>query len=133
MESVARYFENLLDQTLSNKDITAIDAGGFLEHDWSRICEFNSVIPEDCDRCIHEVIREKARLHPQREAVCAWDGNFTYEELDCLATKLASHLQAQNVGPEARVALCFDKSVRSYPSSLICLSPQYKIAMLTNP
>lgn len=132
MESVSRYFEYLLDQILSNEDIAAIDTGGLLEHDWSRICEFNSVIPEDCDRCIHEVIREKARLHPQREAVCAWDGNFTYEELDCLATKLASHLQAQNVGPEARVALCFDKSVCSSTSIPIWLLPQYIIAMLTN-
>lgn len=114
MESVARHFEKLLDQILSDEGIAAIHADCFLEHDWSRICEFNSVIPEDCDQCIHEIIHEKARLHPQREAVCAWDGNFTYEELDCHATKLASHLQAHNVGPETRVALCFDKSVRSF-------------------
>jgi acyl-CoA synthetase (AMP-forming)/AMP-acid ligase II len=36
--------------------------------------------------------------------------------LDCHATKLASHLQAHNVRPETRVALCFDKSVRSFSS-----------------
>ncbi|KAL4782981.1 hypothetical protein BJX76DRAFT_358411 [Aspergillus varians] len=110
MESVARYFESLVDQIFSSEDIAAIDAGCFLEHDWSRICDFNSVMPEDCDRCIHDVIHEKAQLHPQREAVCAWDGDLTYGELDCRAFELAYYLQAHGVGPEVRVALCFDKS-----------------------
>ncbi|KAL4941344.1 hypothetical protein BDV06DRAFT_223240 [Aspergillus oleicola] len=110
IESVARYFEHLIDQVLSSRDIPAIDVGCFLEHDWSRICKFNSVKPKEYDRCIHDVIRENARLHPHREAVCAWDGSFAYEELDQLASELAFHLQAHGVKPEARVALCFDKS-----------------------
>ncbi|KAL4914140.1 hypothetical protein BDW62DRAFT_148110 [Aspergillus aurantiobrunneus] len=110
MESIARYFQHLLDQVLSNDDIAVVDACCFLEHDWSRVCKFNSVKPENCDRCIHDVIHERARLHPQREAVCAWDGSFTYEELDSLASDLAYYLRARDVGPETRVALCFDKS-----------------------
>ncbi|KAL4969111.1 nonribosomal peptide synthase Pes1 [Aspergillus stella-maris] len=110
IESVARYFEHLIDQVLFGKEIAAIDAGCFLQHDWSRICKFNSVEPKEYDRCIHDVIRENTRLHPQREAICSWDGSFTYEELDRLASELALHLQTQGVGPEVRVALCFDKS-----------------------
>ncbi|KAL6239813.1 hypothetical protein BDW75DRAFT_236072 [Aspergillus navahoensis] len=110
MESVARYFEHLLDQVLYSHDTVALDAGCFLEHDWARICEFNSVMPETCDRCIHDVIGEQARLHPQREAVCAWDGSLTYGELDGLASELAYRLKAHGVLPESLVALCFDKS-----------------------
>ncbi|KAL4976782.1 hypothetical protein BDW66DRAFT_150741 [Aspergillus desertorum] len=110
MESVARYFEHLLDQVLYSNDTVAVDAGCFLEHDWSRICKFNSVMPETYDRCIHDVIGEQARLHPQREAVCAWDGSLTYGELDGLASELAYRLKAHGVQPETLVALCFDKS-----------------------
>ncbi|KAL4997132.1 hypothetical protein BDV10DRAFT_186497 [Aspergillus recurvatus] len=110
MEGVARYFEHLLDQVLYSDDTVAVDAGCFLEHDWSRICKFNSVMPETYDRCIHDVIGEEARLHPQREAVCAWDGSLTYGELDGLASELAYRLKAHGVLPETLVALCFDKS-----------------------
>ncbi|KAL5045768.1 hypothetical protein BDW71DRAFT_208032 [Aspergillus fruticulosus] len=110
MESVARYFEHLLDQVLYSDDTAAVDAGYFLEHDWSRVCKFNSVMPETSDRCIHDVIGEQARLHPQREAVCAWDGSLTYGELDGLASELAYRLKAHGVLPETLVALCFDKS-----------------------
>ncbi|KAL2832125.1 hypothetical protein BDW59DRAFT_157587 [Aspergillus cavernicola] len=110
MESVTYYFQHFLYQTVFNGELVVADAACFLSHDWSRICKFNSFMPENCDRCIHDFIHEQALLHPQREAVCAWDGSFTYEELDYLASKLACHLQTHGVGPEVRVALCFDKS-----------------------
>lgn len=118
MESVARYFEYLLHQTLESEETAVKDAACFLEHDLSRICKINSALPESSDRCIHDVIQEKARLHPRLEAVCAWDGDLTYEELDDLASRLAYHLRTHGVGPEARVALCFEKSVSSIFRSL---------------
>ena len=40
----------------------------------------------------------------------AWDGSFTYEELDRISTLIAHHLVAQGIGPESAVPLCFDKS-----------------------
>ncbi|KAL4741425.1 hypothetical protein BDV11DRAFT_168207 [Aspergillus similis] len=110
MESVAQYFEHLLNQVLYSDDAVVADADCFLERDWSRICKFNSVMPEICDRCIHDVISEQARLHPQREAVCAWDGSLTYGELDVFASELSYRLKGYGVRPETFVALCFDKS-----------------------
>ncbi|KAL4766170.1 nonribosomal peptide synthase Pes1 [Aspergillus foveolatus] len=110
MESVARYFEHILNQVLYSDDTVAADADCFLEQDWARICKFNSVIPEIYDRCIHDVVSEQARLHPQREAVCAWDGSLTYGELDVLASELSYRLKGYGVRPETFVALCFDKS-----------------------
>ncbi|KAL2817816.1 hypothetical protein BJX63DRAFT_429511 [Aspergillus granulosus] len=110
MESITCYFEQLLDQAIFNQSIAVADTAYFLEHDWSRICKFNSTLPQTHDRCIHEVIQEQAQRHPQREAVCAWDGNLTFEELDHLSSKLAYHLQRHGVVPETRVALCFEKS-----------------------
>ncbi|RDW76398.1 nonribosomal peptide synthase Pes1 [Aspergillus mulundensis] len=110
MESVAGYFEHLLDQVVFSQDTPVVEAGCFLEHDWDRIYKFNSVLPEARDRCIHDIISENARLHPEREAVCSWDGNLTYGELDGLSSELAHYLKSHGVGPEMLVALCFDKS-----------------------
>lgn len=122
MESVARYFEHILNQVLYSDDTVVADADCFLEQDWARICKFNSEIPETYDRCIHDVISEQARLHPQREAVCAWDGSFTYGELDVLASELSYRLKGYGVRPETFVALCFDKSVR-FPSKIRSTAP----------
>jgi non-ribosomal peptide synthetase component F len=113
MKSIACYFEQVLDQAAFNQGIAVADTVCFSERDWSRICKSNSTIPQTHDRCIHEVIQEQGRLHPQREAVCAWDGSLTFEDLDHLASKVAYHLQCNGVGPETLVALCFDKSVRT--------------------
>ncbi|KAA8652106.1 Nonribosomal peptide synthetases (NRPS), partial [Aspergillus tanneri] len=110
IKSVAKYFEKALAQIISEDDVAVKELDGISESDWSRVCKFNSVIPESLDRCIHEVIREQALLHPENEAVCAWDGSLTYKELDILASRVAYCLQEQGVGPEIRVALCFDKS-----------------------
>ncbi|KAH8425870.1 nonribosomal peptide synthase Pes1 [Aspergillus melleus] len=110
MKSIASYFERTISQILSGEDIAVEALNQFSEQDWSRVCQFNAAIPEKHDRCIHEKIQEQALIRPDSEAVCAWDGSLTYRELDHFASRVAFHLQAQGVGPEVRVALCFDKS-----------------------
>lgn len=111
MKSVASYFEKTISQILSGEDVAVQTLNQFSEQDWSRVCKFNAVLPRSHDHCIHEKIHEQVLLRPDSEAVYAWDGSFTYSELDRLAARVAFHLQAQGVGPEVRVALCFDKSV----------------------
>lgn len=64
-------------------------------------------------RCIHDVIADRVRDHPYVQAVCAWDGSLTFQELDAVSGRLAVWLQSLGVGPEVLVPLCFEKSVRS--------------------
>jgi hypothetical protein len=111
MKSVANIFEQLLAKVLAAENTAISQLNLFSENDWQRIRKWNSTIPEPHDRCIHDAIHDQALSGPEREAVCAWDGSLTYGELDHKATKLACHLRMQGVGPEVRVALCFDKSV----------------------
>ncbi|KAJ5379175.1 hypothetical protein N7509_012294 [Penicillium cosmopolitanum] len=110
MKSVAHIFEQLLAKVLSSENPAISQLNLFSENDWQRIRKWTSDIPQTYDGCIHDAIREQALSGPDREAVCAWDGSFTYAELDALASKLACHLRMQGVGPEVRVALLFDKS-----------------------
>ncbi|MCJ1264036.1 hypothetical protein MMC22_003907 [Lobaria immixta] len=48
---------------------------------------------------------------PRSTAICSWDGQMTYSELDTLSSKLAEYLVSRHgIGPEVIVPLCFDKS-----------------------
>lgn len=69
-----------------------------------------SLVPARVDRCMHELIAEYCHAQPNAPAVCAWDGNFTYNELDRLSSAVAVHLASCGVGPEMFVPLCFEKS-----------------------
>lgn len=111
MKSIASIFEQLLAKVLSAENTAISQLNLFSENDWQRIRKWNSTIPQLRDRCIHEAIHDQMLSGPDREAVCAWDGSLTFAELDHQASKLACYLRMQGVGPEVRVALCFDKSV----------------------
>ncbi|OKP14387.1 Nonribosomal peptide synthetase 1 [Penicillium subrubescens] len=110
MKSVANIFEQMLAQVLSPGNTAISQLNLFSENDLQRIRHWNSHTPKLYDRTIHDAIHDQALSGPDREAVSAWDGSLTFSELDGLASKLACHLRMQGVGPEVRVALCFDKS-----------------------
>ena len=84
---------------------------GLSDHDLSRIRHWNSIAPPVVDRCVHSIFGEQARRRPDAPAVCAWDGDLTYRELDELSSRIAMHLITIGVEPGMLVALCFDKSV----------------------
>lgn len=113
MKSVANIFEQLLAKITSTENTAISQLNLFSENDWQRIRQWNATLPHLYDRCIHEAIHDQMVSGPNREAICAWDGSLTFAELDHQASKLACHLRMQGVGPEVRVGLCFEKSVRS--------------------
>ncbi|EUC39879.1 hypothetical protein COCMIDRAFT_41693 [Bipolaris oryzae ATCC 44560] len=73
--------------------------------------DWNRNIPPTTERCIHDLFTEQAKARPTAPAICAWDGEMTYGELDTLSSRLASHLVDLGVEPEVIVPLCFEKSM----------------------
>lgn len=63
------------------------------------------------EKLIHGMFEEYVKLRPSAPAVCAWDGNMTYQELACASKRLAGNLQHLGVGPEVMVIVCFPKSI----------------------
>ncbi|KAF4633710.1 hypothetical protein G7Y89_g4407 [Cudoniella acicularis] len=59
---------------------------------------------------VHELVAQQARLTPNNEAICAWDGSLTYEELEQKASGLAKHLVQRGVNVRSWVPLLFGKS-----------------------
>ncbi|KJZ76453.1 Nonribosomal peptide synthetase 13 [Hirsutella minnesotensis 3608] len=62
------------------------------------------------DTCVHQVIREHCQRSPDSPAVNAWDGSFTYAELDSLSDGIASVLILLGVKPECIIPICMQKS-----------------------
>ncbi|KAF4972914.1 hypothetical protein FSARC_636 [Fusarium sarcochroum] len=98
--------------------------------DLARIKKQNARIPVRDLTCLHHLIRDVAEEQPDSPAVCAWDGEFTYEELWANARRLAQHLSSLGVGPESRVAVCMDKSRWTVVSILGILESGGVVVML---
>ncbi|KAK7227934.1 hypothetical protein V2G26_000104, partial [Clonostachys chloroleuca] len=81
------------------------------EQDLSRIWQWNAIVPERVDACVHDLISQSVHRQPEAPAVCAWDGSLTYRELDDLSSQLAYRLIGLGVGPNIFVPLCFEKSM----------------------
>jgi amino acid adenylation domain-containing protein len=94
-----------------NDEQAVVDHLGVLsERDQSQILTWNYERHESRDACIHQVIHTQSLQTPEAPAVCGWDGNFTYRELESLSTRLAHHLKDIGIAPQSMVPLCFSKS-----------------------
>ncbi|KAF3402030.1 Nonribosomal peptide synthetase 1 [Penicillium rolfsii] len=72
-------------------------------------------------KLLHEVISSVASLRPNAPAICSWDADLTYRELDQLSTKLAHHLYHAGVRPGMMVPLLFEKSAYTHVAQLAVL------------
>ncbi|PHH92578.1 hypothetical protein CDD83_6740 [Cordyceps sp. RAO-2017] len=78
--------------------------------DWAELARWNQTLPEPVRACAHDLIREQAQLRPEEPAVCAWDGDFSYGQVEDLSSRLAAYLVTEGVRAEVFVPLCFEKS-----------------------
>jgi amino acid adenylation domain-containing protein len=61
-------------------------------------------------RAVHEIVAERARLHPEAAAVVCGGERWTAAELDRRAEAVAWRLRRLGAGPEAPVVLCAGRS-----------------------
>lgn len=111
------------------------------DRDREQIFSWNHKLPQTVNACLHEIIEEQSARQPDRPAICGWDADFTYRELDDIASRLALHLHGLGVGPETMVPLCFEKSswtivamlaVNKTGGAFVPLDPSYPDIALTN-
>lgn len=80
------------------------------KQDIETLRKWNSHQPTTVKNTIGELFLQQAKRGPFTQAVCAWDGSFTYRELKTYVERFARHLQDLGVRPEALVPFCVDKS-----------------------
>ncbi|OCK73332.1 putative nonribosomal peptide synthase [Lepidopterella palustris CBS 459.81] len=106
--------EHILGQIASVDGSTNIcDLSRVSERDLHDIWKWNAAVQESVEDCVHNVFAQRVAETPEAPAVCAWDGELTYVQLDQFSTLLAGRLVSLGlgVGPGAIVPLCFEKSV----------------------
>ncbi|HEV2146936.1 MAG TPA: amino acid adenylation domain-containing protein, partial [Longimicrobiaceae bacterium] len=60
--------------------------------------------------CVHQLFEAQVERTPDAVALVFEDEEVAYGELNARANRLAHHLRARGVGPDARVALCVERS-----------------------
>ncbi|KAI3326787.1 acetyl-CoA synthetase-like protein [Xylariaceae sp. AK1471] len=82
------------------------------DSDQDDIKEWNATMPEKRHECMHVCIDRIAEKRPFSPAICAWDGELSYRELEQHASALAQHLHITfHLVPDEVVLLHFEKSM----------------------
>ncbi|WP_420127865.1 non-ribosomal peptide synthase/polyketide synthase [Longimicrobium sp.] len=66
--------------------------------------------PYPRELCIHELFQAQVARTPDAAAVVCGEEALSYAELNARANRLAHHLRTLGVGPDARVAICVERS-----------------------
>ncbi|KAI1822017.1 acetyl-CoA synthetase-like protein [Xylaria intraflava] len=80
--------------------------------DLKQVWSWNDAIYDKLEERVHDMFHNVATQQPDAPAVCSWDGDFTYSELDQLSTQIAHELlrdDSFHVGQNI-VPLYFEKS-----------------------
>ncbi|PYI15152.1 acetyl-CoA synthetase-like protein [Aspergillus violaceofuscus CBS 115571] len=81
------------------------------DHDQQAIWAWNACVPPTVDLPVHGLVANTVQKQPHSTAICAWDGELSYGQLDELSTTLAHHLLARGLSSDTVVPLCFEKSL----------------------
>jgi amino acid adenylation domain-containing protein len=112
IQRILHQFEHMLHQLCIESPSSRVsDIQSLSPADLKQILSWNAVVPESYEHCVHDLIEVRTSRNRDRPAICSWDGELSYGELDDLSSQLSSYLVAhENIGPEILVPVCFEKS-----------------------
>ncbi|HSG38632.1 MAG TPA: amino acid adenylation domain-containing protein, partial [Thermoanaerobaculia bacterium] len=111
IERLAGHFTRLLAGAAADSRLRLSELPMLSEMERAQLLvEWNDAAGPLPETTLHDAFERQARLHRDLPAVVAGGVVLTYAELDRAAARLARRLRAQGVGPEAPVALYFDRS-----------------------
>ncbi|KAL4862973.1 hypothetical protein BDV12DRAFT_34759 [Aspergillus spectabilis] len=110
VERICCQLEHLVAGLRASPNVTIGDVSLVSQEDYIQIMKWNHKLPVVEERCVHDIISGQVLATPDAPAICSWDGDFTYAEVDRLSNRFARHLVNMGVGPETLVPHCFSKS-----------------------
>ncbi|MET8324034.1 amino acid adenylation domain-containing protein, partial [Micromonospora sp. NPDC005189] len=72
----------------------------------------------DGQACIHELFERQVRRTPEAPALLFGDGEWTYDEINQQANRIAHHLVSLGIGPGSFVAVLMERSAEMIPALL---------------
>ncbi|KAF1960677.1 acetyl-CoA synthetase-like protein, partial [Byssothecium circinans] len=117
--NVVATFERILSEMLADPGRRISTLNCLSERDYAQICLWNNEQrPSYEEHLVHRLFEQVALLAPNAAAVCSWDGDATYEQLDVLSSTLAKRLVERGVEPGHYVPVCFEKSIWAVVAAL---------------
>nr|CCE88377.1 non-ribosomal peptide synthetase/polyketide synthase [Sorangium cellulosum] len=111
IERMVGHFEVLLRAAVDDPERRVAELELLTEAEKAAFAAWNDTAAEyPPETCVHELFEAQARRTPLAVAVEHEDARITYAELEAQANRLAHHLRALGVGPEALVGLCVERS-----------------------
>ncbi|KXJ86272.1 hypothetical protein Micbo1qcDRAFT_219592 [Microdochium bolleyi] len=108
---IAHVFGRAVAALLDQPDSTICDTDLFTELDHQQILSWNSKPGLDiATEHVHQLVATRAAANPDIQAICSWDGDFTYHELDQLSRALAGHLRLSGLNPCSPVVVVMEKN-----------------------
>ncbi|PWY86735.1 acetyl-CoA synthetase-like protein [Aspergillus heteromorphus CBS 117.55] len=132
MDRIFAQFEHILLQIhVADMDAMISDLEFVSPHDWNELIEWNVLAYQQDVQCVHSLVHERCQIWPDSVAIHAWDGDFTYRQLDEHVAQLSHHIQRLDVvHPNTFVALYFERSRWTIVAQLAVLRAGGAITML---
>jgi arthrofactin-type cyclic lipopeptide synthetase C len=122
IERFAGCWQTLLENVVIDLDGCVFDTPLLSDQQRQLLGDWNeTAAPYAHERCLHELIEAQVAATPDAVAVVAAERVVSYATLDAEANQLAHHLRRLGVGPDARVAVCVERSVELVVSLLAVL------------
>lgn len=109
-ERILHQFSHILSQMHEAQSISIDQLDRLCIADQVQLCEWELPGPSRVDYTIHGLVKLQSQIRPEEQGVCAWDGTFTYEEIQQLSDTGAIRLRAMGIGQGAIVPIFLERS-----------------------
>jgi non-ribosomal peptide synthetase component F len=103
-------FQAVVHQLSANPHCAIRDVQVISAEDLTQLAAWNGQVPSATHETLHDLVLRQVAGQPDAEAVCAWDGELTYQQLGDYSALLAQHFLTLGISPESRIAICLEKS-----------------------
>ncbi|KAG5933883.1 D-lysergyl-peptide-synthetase subunit 1 [Claviceps pazoutovae] len=108
--TIAKAFRFVLQRTLEQPHELLRALQVLDEDQMNNVFEKNRSMPPQVEEFIHDTIHQQCLRCPDSPSVCAWDGNFTYRQLDELSSALSEEIVRKGAGPEVTIPIALEKT-----------------------
>ncbi len=120
MQRILHQYETILGHMRSG-DVSLRSLDLMSRQDLEQLAIWSPDAPLPTEMCVHHLVERCMADQPDAPAVCSWDGDLTYRELDVYATALSQRLIAMGVCSGVMVPLLFEKSMYTIVTMLAVL------------
>lgn len=110
IEILLQQYTHAIQQLLSKSSTPLVGLKALSKYERSLLLEWNKNSPSGVDACVQDQIQNVTKAQPHAPAVCSWDGDLDYTQLDDLSDRMAALLQKNGVRRGVNVPFFWEKS-----------------------